>query len=163
MRAVWRTRNVNRRREGGIALIISMLLLVMMSIIGIAALDTVSIDQQVAGFQSRKRTALYAAEAGVAAAIYTLQTGGTPVVPVNQTLSDTATHPHGQPSFGPDPDVANPVQSLGVGSMSGMNLQIGQGGASKYQMEFWRVHIMGQEGGGGRAKLEIGLGKFIAN
>ena len=54
------------RREGGSALIVTVLLLVLLAVIGLAALDTVTRDQQVAGFQNRSRLALYAAEAGVA-------------------------------------------------------------------------------------------------
>ena len=144
----------DNKREGGAALIISMLLLVMMSILGVAALDTVSLDQQVAGFQSRQKTSFYAAEAAVAEAVDALENSGTPAVS-NTTLSDAAVYPHGQPSYGLDPDVADPIESLGLGSIEGMNLQIGQGGSAKYQMEFWRVHVQGQEAGGGRSKLEV--------
>lgn len=53
------------KREGGAALLMSMLMLVLMGMIGIASLDTVMRDRQVAGFQSLSQTALYAADAGV--------------------------------------------------------------------------------------------------
>ena len=54
-----------RRGEGGAALLIAVLFLALMGVIGLASLDTVTRDRQVAGYQSRAQTALYAAEAGV--------------------------------------------------------------------------------------------------
>ena len=59
-------RTPSRKHEGGAALLIAMLILAFMGVIGLASLDTVTRDRQVAGFQSRAQTALYAAEAGVA-------------------------------------------------------------------------------------------------
>ena len=53
------------KREGGAALLMSMLMLVLMGMIGLASLDTVMRDRQVAGFQSLSQTALYAADAAV--------------------------------------------------------------------------------------------------
>ena len=55
-----------RRHEAGAALLIAMLLLAMLGVIGLASMETVTRDRQVAGFQNRGRAALYAAEAGVA-------------------------------------------------------------------------------------------------
>ena len=54
-----------RRHERGAALFVAVLMLSLMGIIGLASMDTVMRDRQVAGFQSRARTALYAAEAGI--------------------------------------------------------------------------------------------------
>lgn len=53
------------RRERGTALLVSVLMLSMIALIGMSSMDTVMHDRQVAGFQSRARTALYAADAGV--------------------------------------------------------------------------------------------------
>ena len=52
------------RREGGAALLVAMLMLVLMGMIGLASMDTVMRDRQVAGFQNLAQTALYAADAG---------------------------------------------------------------------------------------------------
>ena len=41
-------------------------MLVLMGFLGLAALERVGRDEQVAGFQNRARTAFYAAEAGIA-------------------------------------------------------------------------------------------------
>jgi len=54
-----------RRDERGVALLIAVLFLALMGIIGLASMDTVTRDRQVAGYQSRAQTALYAGEAGV--------------------------------------------------------------------------------------------------
>ena len=59
----------SNRQEAGSALLVAVLILALMGVIGLAALDTVTRDRQVAGYQSRAQTALYAAEAGVAVAL----------------------------------------------------------------------------------------------
>ena len=53
------------RRESGAALLVAVLLLAMLGVIGLASMETVTRDRQVAGFQNRARASLYAAEAGV--------------------------------------------------------------------------------------------------
>ncbi len=58
-----------RRYEDGAALLVAVLILALMGIIGLSSMETVTRDRQVAGYQSRAQTALYAAEAGVAFAI----------------------------------------------------------------------------------------------
>ena len=55
-----------RRYEDGAALLVAVLILALMGIIGLSSMETVTRDRQVAGYQSRAQTALYAAEAGVA-------------------------------------------------------------------------------------------------
>ena len=59
------TFDTKRRGETGSALFIAVMMLVLMGFLGLAALERVSSDEQVAGFQNRQRTAFYAAEAGV--------------------------------------------------------------------------------------------------
>ena len=51
------------------ALFVTVLMLVFMTAIAFAALDTVARDRQVAGLQNRSRNAFYAAEAAVAEAV----------------------------------------------------------------------------------------------
>lgn len=57
-----------RRGERGSALLSSMLVLFLMTVLALSSMGTVMRDRQVAGSQTRSRTALYAAEAGVARA-----------------------------------------------------------------------------------------------
>jgi hypothetical protein len=60
--------DLDRRRASGSALLSAMLILALMTVLAVGSLRTVMRDRQVAGFQKRARTALYAAEAGVARA-----------------------------------------------------------------------------------------------
>jgi Tfp pilus assembly protein PilX len=60
------------KREGGAALLVTVLLLALMDVIGLASLDTVMRDRQMTGFQNQAQTALYAADAGVADALDTV-------------------------------------------------------------------------------------------
>ncbi len=69
-------RKLDPRREGGSALFVAMMLLILLGLVGFAALETVTRDQQVAGFQNHKRVAFYAAEAGLVAAVQSLETTG---------------------------------------------------------------------------------------
>ena len=142
----------DRRSEQGSALFVAMMLLMLMGLIGFAALETVTRDQQVAGFQNRKRSAFYAAEAGLAMAIDQLKSTGSPALaPAN--LSDAPTYPHGQPSYALDPTVATPIEDLGTTAVSGMNLAIGGGGPT-FSVRYWRVRVEGQAPGGSRSRLE---------
>jgi hypothetical protein len=59
-------RTSHRRSEAGAALLVAILMLALMGVIGLSAMETVTRDRQVAGYQSRAQTALYASEAGVA-------------------------------------------------------------------------------------------------
>lgn len=154
--------DLRRRREGGSALLVTVMLLLMLGLVGLAALGTTTRDQQVAGFQNRKRVALYAAEAGVSEALETLTTTHTPVVGT-ATIGDSTLYPYGQPSYRPDPAFADPVDDLGSAPFPGMSLNIGQGGVPTYQMNYWRVHVEGRAAGGSQARLEAVSGALVAN
>jgi len=60
-------------RIDGSALLVAMVMLALMGLVGFASLDTVMRDRQVAGFQSRAQTALYAADAGIAESLEILK------------------------------------------------------------------------------------------
>ena len=151
-----------RRLREGSALLIAMLMLVLMGLIGIAALDAVTRDRQVAGYLNRKKLAFYAAEAGVAEALESLKNDLTPSVSTT-SLGDSTIYPYGRPSYRPDPTVADPVEPLGLGGMSGMNMNIGQGGAPTFQLSYWRVNVQGDAPGGSVARLEVAAGSLVAN
>ena len=117
----------DRKRESGAALLVAVLLLAMLGVIGLASMETVTRDRQVAGFQNRARVALYAADAGVAHAVgiiraqaQTLAPGGeaalegfNPAFPgkggaTNQVLGSDFPAP-GSPSYGMDPNASDPT------------------------------------------------------
>ena len=148
--------------ERGSALLVSTLLLLMLGLFGLAALGTVTKDQQVAGFQKRKKLAFYAAEAGVAKALETLTTAFSPSVPTTN-VGDGSLFPHGQPSYRQDTTAADPIEPLGNGAFPGMSLNLGQGGTPTYMLSYWRIRVEGRAPGGSVARIETVTGALLAN
>ena len=62
-----------RRREGGAALLVSMLLLTAMALIGFASLNTVMRDREVSGYTTQSQTALLGADAALAHSLDTIR------------------------------------------------------------------------------------------
>jgi len=149
-------------RESGSILLITVLLLLLVAMLGFAALDTAGGDQQVAGFQNRRDLAFFAADAGLATALETLTTTRTPSVP-NTSLGDATIFPHGQPSFRLDPSVAQPIKSIGAGAFPGSSINIVAGGAPTYMLRYWRIRVQGDEAAGSMARLEAVAGALITN
>ena len=128
-------RHDERRDQRGAALLVTVLLLTLMGIIGMAAIDTGRRDRQVAGYESRAQTALYAGEAGVAFALGLIRrdaqtlaqggvgalasynpsssAGGTPEFPsiANPRALGNDFPAPGSPSFFMDPDAEDPKNS----------------------------------------------------
>jgi hypothetical protein len=153
-----------RRHDGerGSALLVSTLILLLLGLFGLAALGTVTKDQQVAGFQKRKKLAFYAAEAGVAKALETLTTAFAPSVPTTQ-VGDSSIFPHGRPSYQLDSSAADPIEPLGNGAFPGMSLNLGQGGTPTYMLSYWRIRVEGRAPGGSVARIETVSGSLLAN
>jgi hypothetical protein len=151
-----------RREQGGFALLITVLVLLLLVSLGFASMNLVRTDQQVAGFQNRKRVAMNAAEAGVSVTIETLASNGTPTI-VTSTLGDTALYPHGRPSFRSDPTIPEPVADLGTGTLQNMGLGIGQNNSNQFNVQYWRLNVQGQGPGGTIARLEVVTGSLQAN
>ena len=152
-------RSFDPKREGGSALFVAMMLLVLLGLVGFAALETVTRDQQVAGFQNHKRVAFYAAEAGLVAAIQSLETTGAAAIP-QTNLGDTATYPYGQPSFALDTSNGPALEDLGTSSAAsgGMNLAIGGGGVPVQKVHYWRIKMQGQAASGTTSRVEALVG-----
>jgi hypothetical protein len=155
-----------RRREAGSALIITVMLLLLLGVIGLSALDTVTRDQQVAGFQNRSTAAFYAAEAGMARAkdevrrnynyaalnevITTYPTYGNPA-----EFGDTALYPYGRPSYYADPGVADPLKALEpVNSPGGGGSNMRMGSANWGYAAPYRLRVVGETADGAKAKIE---------
>jgi hypothetical protein len=153
------------RRETGSALIITVLILLLLGVIGLNALDTVTRDQQVAGFQNSASVALYAAEAGVSEAkslvATALDTTATFVFPDLATpglLADTTLYPNGQPEYYGDPNVAKAIEplnaTLSTPGAGGTNMRVGAG-ANFGKSALWRIRVEGQSPGGSKSKIEV--------
>jgi hypothetical protein len=119
-----------RRHESGAALLVAVLLLALMGVIGLSSMETVMRDRQIAGYQKRSQTALYAAEAGVAVAMGMIRKdaadlaggGEGALLDYNPSAPDPPLFPEeddpqmlgsdfpapGSPSFYMDPDASDP-------------------------------------------------------
>lgn len=155
-------KGVGMRRQGGFALILTVMMLLMLASLAFAGLETVQRDQQVAGHQNRARIALHAADAGLAKAMETLELTGTPSIPTTK-MGDTNLYPHGRPSYQADTSDGPAVESLGTGGVSGFNLQPTQSGAPQFQTQYWKIRVQGNAPGGTRTRLEFATGAIITN
>jgi len=163
MNAFLRSRSGSRDpREAGIALLASVLLLLMLASIGLASLNVVERDQQVAGYLNRKAMALHAADAAVSRALGALDATGTPSVPAT-TMGDTTLYPHGQPSYRTDATAATPIEKAGKGSLGGHTLNIGAGGGAQFEVQYWKIRVQGEAPSGSIARVEVLTGALIAN
>jgi hypothetical protein len=159
-----------RRRQAGSALFVAVMMLVLMGFLGLAALDRVTRDEQVAGFQNRARSAFYAAEAGIAEARRIISDSSlifdrttTPAFPDSgapQTVGDTALYDredgnlpryYGDPSVLPDPPIRWAKDGK-KGGAYGMNLQESGGGL---QETLWLINVVGESPDGSRSRLEV--------
>jgi hypothetical protein len=138
------------------------LLLLMLASIGLASLNVVERDQQVAGYLNRKAAALHAADAGIAKALETMTATGTPTVP-DTNLGDTALYPYGQPAYRVDPNAADPIEKVGKGTLGGHTLNIGTNAGAAFEVQFWKIRVQGEAPGGSIARVEVLTGSLVAN
>jgi len=171
----------DRRRESGAALLVAVLLLAMLGVIGLASMETVTRDRQVAGFQNRARVALYAADAGVAHAVgiiraqaQTLAPGGEaalnnfdPAFPgrggvAMQALGSQFPAP-GSPSYGMDPNASDPnnlaapaqaIRYIGRGNPCPGWIMSGETSAVQWREAIWDIRVVGSAPGGGDVAIQ---------
>ena len=138
----------DRRRQSGAAMLVAVMMLVLMGLLGVAALDTAGEDQKIAGLTNRSRSAFYAAEAGAAHGRRLIADADTratlPVLPVTQ-LGDAAMYNRyqTQPSYYPDPNPPGGGAAIRYmndgGPAAGMNLN-----NPRYVETIWRINVVGQ-------------------
>jgi hypothetical protein len=153
-----------RRREEGAALLVAVMLLVLMGMVGLAALETVTQDRTIAGFQSRARAAFYAGEAGLGTGKNLVRTAGDrPVKPAMAmtSLGDASAYPYGQPSFQGDPDFPDPVRYVRDGTpwAQGGDIRVGK---QKLVHTLWQVNVEGDTTDGATARLEAMVTKLLS-
>lgn len=146
-----------RKGEQGIALIITVLLLLMISAIGIAALQHAGDERTVGASSRRKLLTVHAADAAMNVMADRLRTG-TPSQPNFTAPMDVPNFmqaPNGLPiavrSGTTDSGVAMPVLKVGTAAASGGQLNIGSVSQS---YGIYRVGIVATDPGGGRAQLQ---------
>ena len=152
----------SRKRQQGSALLIVMLVMAMMGIIGFAALETVTRDQRVAGFMKRKKTAFFAAEAGVSAALHALRVNADPTF-AQATVGDASWFAQGLPTYELDAGAGASSTNLGVGAFPGMNMQIGQNNSPKFVIRYWEVNVKGEAVGGTISRIQFASGTIETN
>jgi len=151
-----------REHQRGSALLIVMLVLAMMGIIGFAALEAVTRDQRVAGFAKRKKTAFFAAEAGVSEALYALRTTEDPTFAPG-TVGNSSWFQQGLPTYSLDTSSGAASTNLGIAALPGMNMQMGQNGMPKFTLRIWEVNVKGEAPGGTVSRIQFASGALEAN
>lgn len=148
-----------RRREDGSALLVAVLLLVFMGLIGLAAMDTVTRDREVAGFTKRTRIAFYAAEAGAHVGLDLISSNPNkfnPPVISTTNLGQAADYPNSnQPQYTAD-TVNSPCGGAvcfvrEVPKRQGDSLG---GGTQGRMVAYWQVNAQGNGPNGGQARVE---------
>lgn len=147
------------RKEGGVALLVSVMMLVLMGLLGLASLDSVMRDRQIAGYTSRARSALYAADAGVAAALDMVRTAPLPtaLTPgdcITQILPTTAL-PNGT-TYQPDTTAAtnNVCMLASADPCAELDASIEVGSGSVFLYTLWDMRIQGQTNDGAVARVQ---------
>lgn len=152
-----------RRRESGSALLVSVMVLVLMGLVGLAALDSATRDRQTAGLQSRARSAFYAADAGFAAGLNLVRTADARTVKpamAATSLGDSSTYAvyGGRPSYQGDPSAADPVAYvMDGGCAEGMSLQM----PCQFVETLWRIQVQGTTAGGNLARVDASAKKVL--
>jgi hypothetical protein len=163
--ARFRNSGLRAHREQGSALFIAVGVLVLMGFMGIAALDSVSKDGEIAGLQNQSRTSLFAAQAGLNL--------GRSFVGDNNVVDERTDLPpfpsQGAPSllgdlglydremvrpqFFGDPAEADPIKYEKEGKLA-PGTDIREGG-QKLVETLWKISVTGQSPNGSRTRLEV--------
>jgi hypothetical protein len=161
------------KREGGVALMLSILLLITVSGLALSTMQTAASDGTVAGFQNQEQMAFYAAEAGIAEAREVVRNMGdrteVPSYPADfpnqanptalSTPSDFQTGQ--QPRYFVDPTPAAPIGYIGEGTqcLEGCNMTIG---GLKYNHTKWQINVVGESPSGDQKRLEVVATRLLA-
>jgi hypothetical protein len=151
------------RREQGVVMFITVLLLAMMGGLGLAALDSAARDRDTAGYYNRETAAFYAAEAGVQharAVIASIESlGVAPAFPTEgapQSIGDTSAYYNiisgggALPSYYGDPSVGTPIENKDTSVAEGE----GFGGKVKRLETHWQINVVGRSPTGETARIE---------
>jgi hypothetical protein len=166
-------KTAERRREGGMALMLSILLLITVSALALSTMQTAASDGTVAGFQNQEAMAFYAAEAAVAEARNLVRAMGersqVPEYPADfpdeanpVELSSASDFPTGeQPVYYADPNPPTPIGYVGEGRQctEGCNMTIG---GAKYNHTKWQINVVGESPSGDQKRLEVVATRLLA-
>ncbi len=146
------------RSQQGIALIVTVLLLMMISAIGLAALRHAGDESVISASSRRKLTVIYAADAAMNIMAERLL-GGDPTTatfldPMDEPtfLMNTAGLPIAVRSGPADSAVPQPILRVGTAAGGGGQLNIGSSATQSYGV--YRVSIVAQDSGGSQAQVQ---------
>ena len=163
----------NPKREQGVALMLSVLLLITVSGLALSTMQKVASDGTVAGFQNQEQMAFYAAEAGIADARDIVRgMGGRAQLPnypadypdlANPVQLATAGdyETGAQPVYYADPTLVDAIGYIGEGAQctEGCNMTLG---GTKYNHTKWQINVVGQSPSGDQKRLEIVATRLLA-
>lgn len=154
------------RGERGIALIIALLMLVLLSVVGLSSMDTVMRDRQVAGHSSRSRLALYAADAGIAQGLEMVRTStvGGALAPGDclATPVPVTALPNGT-SYGPDPTAPTPNVCMlsSADPCAPLDGSVEVGGTI-WLYTVWNLRVQGQTPDGAQSRVQATVARCHA-
>ncbi len=170
-----RRSRVDSRRREGIALMLSVLLLIAVSALALSTMQTAASDGTVAGFQNQEQIAFYAAEAGIADARAVVRDmgersevpdypGDFPNAANPAELSSSSEFVTGdQPVYyaDPNPPTAAPIMYIGEGApcTEGCNMTLG---GLKFNHTKWQVNVVGESPSGDQKRLELVATRLLA-
>jgi Tfp pilus assembly protein PilX len=154
------------RGQEGMALVIALLMLVLLSVVGLQSMDTVMRDRQVAGHTSRSRLALYAADAGIAQGLEMIRTStlGGALAPgdcLPNPLPATGL-PNGT-SYGPDPTAPTPNVCMlsSADPCAPLDSSVELGG-TQWLYTVWNLRVQGQTPDGARSRVQATVARCHA-
>ena len=163
----------SKRREAGMALMLSILLLITVSALALSTMQTAASDGTVAGFQNQEVMAFYAAEAAIADARRIVRDMGersqVPTYPADfpdeanpVLLSDSSEFVTGeQPVYYADPNPPTPIGYVGEGKQctEGCNMTLG---GARYNHTKWQINVVGESPSGDEKRLEVVATRLLA-
>ena len=149
-----------RHGEAGIALIVTVLLLLMISAIGVSALQSAGDEHALGASSRRKLGAVYAADAALSLISDQLLNGATPypdLTPLDMPnlFTDDAGFAIAARSGTADTAVPQPILRVGRTSTSGSQLNVNAANTISYGV--YRVSVVATDSAGGRAQLQSQL------
>jgi len=151
------TRKQNRHEKGA-ALLVTMLLLSLMAVIGMASLDTVTRDRQAAGHLGLAQAAFYAADAALSESLDLLRTEVlSPVIGPGDCLSavvPTGSLANGS-SYGPDPNAAtDEICMVSIAEDCDELVSSSEIGGTVFRYTLWNVPTQGVGVGGATTRVQ---------
>ena len=145
------------RRESGAALLISMMLLAAMALIGFASLNTVMRDREVVGYSNQGQSALFGADAALAASLDVIRLNIVGVaITAGECLTSgvpSGTMPNGV-SYGPDSTASGNICMLGaMEPCTEVDSSIEQG-QPIYMYTLWNLRTQGTAPTGATARIQ---------